>query len=255
MINFDLHKLFRVARETQDINQKKIASAVGIAAPSLSNFEKGKKGKNPLSKETLKKIAPLLSINPEYVSDQTQNPIKSNNLVKMFFLESMFGKIDFDFIRFLYSKNGRLSILFLYAPVAGLIKVLAFLGSTPVYAIVVKDSDGNILLFRREEGTILLGSVRLTEELEMELDKVAQIDGKIVSFARILIDQDTYEKIIQWTDLERDDIEKLFLPQNQVPLLTDDEYSIILKLLRALRRGTVSLRDVQLLINKNQKSK
>jgi hypothetical protein len=105
---FELHQLFKIVRETRDINQKVLITALGKSQPSLSTHKKN--GTAPLSKETLKKIAPLTGINPEYVSDRTRNPFASVNPFKMFLVENIMGKIDYDFIRFLYAANcGKLS--------------------------------------------------------------------------------------------------------------------------------------------------
>lgn len=251
MVKFELHQLFRIARESQKINQKALTGPVEKKQPSLSNFEKGK---TPLSQETLRRIAPMLSINPAYVSDPTRNPLSSPGLIKMFFSESMLGKIDFDFIRFLYEANRSLDFLFLYPPISNVVKIIAFLGAFPVYAIALRDGDGNVILFRRENGNILVGgSVPFTENLELELSESARRDNKGVSFSRILINDDAYRRIQDWDSITRDEIERLFLPQNQIPVLGDNEYSLIMRLVRALRAGIVSHGDVEQLLEKKTK--
>jgi transcriptional regulator with XRE-family HTH domain len=253
MITFSLNQLFRVARESQKITQRALSTAAGIKQPTLSSFEKGAKGRHPLSLSTLKQIAPLLSINAEYITDQTKNPLFSDNLIKMFFPESIIGKVDFDFIRFICSVNNCLDILFLYSPINGTDKILASLNSSHVYAIALKDSDNNVIVFRREFDNLISEAAKL-EDFKKELDSLGKMDIKTISFARTLVDQATYQKLLNWQDLIRDDIAKLFLPVNQTPLLTDEEYPLLVDLLRELKNGAVCCSDIEQLIAKEEVS-
>lgn len=253
MANLKLHQLFRLAREMQEISQTEVLAPVEKKQPSLSSYEK--KGKATLSPETLEAMAPILKINKKYISNRSENPFVSNDLIKMFFIESMLGKIDYDFIHFLYTANKKLDVLFLYPPIPSIIRIFAHLGTFPVYAITIRDDAGNVFLFRRKNGNIVLASVTGTENLELEISENARKEGKRVSFNRILIENELYTKISNWEDVTKEDIERLFLPENQIPVLKEREYSIVMKLIKILRAGIISYEDIERFIEDKSKDK
>lgn len=82
----DLNQLFSFAWKAQGIKQGSLARKVGIAQPSLSQFENGQA---TLSRKTLHAIAPLLNLNPEYIDCESENPFRSSELIRMFFLRNL----------------------------------------------------------------------------------------------------------------------------------------------------------------------
>lgn len=66
MILNDYCLLFRLARRAQGKTQSWVAGKVGISRATLAQFETGRPA---ISAATMRRIAPILNINPAYIDD------------------------------------------------------------------------------------------------------------------------------------------------------------------------------------------
>jgi transcriptional regulator with XRE-family HTH domain len=142
-------ELFRLARVLQAIKQRDIARKVDITHSALSSYEAGR---YTLSRATLRRIAPLLNINPDFLDDQSVNPFKSKDLIKMFFNEQMFAYIIIEPLNVLIAVNKQLKFISMISNIDLFSKAVGNLSlfQKPIYAIAVKDQDDNVFLLRRK---------------------------------------------------------------------------------------------------------
>jgi len=207
-MNLKLNVAFQIAREIKGKKQQEIASKVGIKQPSLQRFEAGQA---KLSKDTLLKIASLLDINPEYVTDQIKNPFNSKGLIKMFFSEKFLDP-TFEPILTLILANSQLEFISLVTKmhlIARIKNIMPF--QSPVYAIAIRDQDNNIFLLRKKSKTdfVLAYNNLLYKQMSFLLKLIAKEKKMSLYFAILEIDKNLYEKVMSWT-VEREDIEPLF---------------------------------------------
>jgi len=201
--------IFRLARVLQGKRQRDIARKVSITHSALSSYEAGR---YTLSLSTLHQIAPLLNINPDFVTGKSKNPFKSEKLIKMFFNEQMHKYIIIEPINVLTGCNQKLEFISLVANIDLITKVKNLsLFQKPIYAIAVRDGDNNIFLLRRK---IKTAYIKLDGAFYLEVWPILEIfgDEKIKGatyFAEKEINKDLYRKIKDWA-VERKDIEPLF---------------------------------------------
>jgi hypothetical protein len=98
--------------------------------------------------KTLSKIAPLLNLNPAYLTGVSSNPFKCNDLIKFHLPEGM-GGIDYSII-FFAEHNKYLNIIFFtsLSPLYSKYRNNTVYGY-PVIAIGIKDAEGNTFLLKR----------------------------------------------------------------------------------------------------------
>ncbi len=240
----NISELFSKTRKMQGIKQSYVAESLGVTHGAVGQFEAGS---SALSIHNLAKYAAIINIDPLYISSDSSNPFKSDDLIKMFLPESMMQGIDFEMIYFIASKNKKLKIVFLIAPLLIYKKLLSIgVFENPVYAIIIKDDNNNTFLFRRKNKNNPLYGER---KLQLELSKM-RFEFKIKIYKDIKeIDDDLTKKIKDWT-VEKKDIEPLF--SDVMPYLEsseEDQYSVIPykeenDLLKFIRKNNIAPQDV-----------
>lgn len=203
-----INELFRLSRILEGVKQKDIAMSAGISQPAIQRFETGL---TTLSVTTLRKIAPILHINPEFVTDQAKNPFNSKELIKMFFNERMSYYIV-EPLNLLVTFNDELKFISLessfdLSPKIGDLSLYP----NPTYAVTIRDQNDNIFLLRRKKNTAF---VKLDGQLDVEVCPIVQVysDRKKLGsmyFSSKKISYDLYKKIKDWS-VERKDVEPLF---------------------------------------------
>ncbi|MGO9016650.1 MAG: helix-turn-helix domain-containing protein [Dissulfurispiraceae bacterium] len=221
--------LFSATRKSLGITQAEIANQIEVDRSSIAQFERGHAA---LSTETILRIAPLLSINPDFVTGKTSNPFLSDEIIKMFLPEKMdMTWPDFSMIYLLLDSNKRIDFFYLLMPpVFGTKLARLGYGEGYVYAVAVRDGDGNYFLFRTRPRPAIRrpGHIAGTQELQTEIKAKALQAGKRVSFSVHNLDEALFERIRDWT-VERSDIEPLFSVAVESHIeLTADEAKLIL---------------------------
>lgn len=238
-----LEQIFRFARESQGIKQALIAQKAGIAQPSLSQFENGQA---TLSRETLLTIAPPLSINPEYITDEFANPFKSSGLIKMFFVETLLAGMDYSPLEHIAKMNPSVEVVFLVATSRS--KTIDRMISKTIIgqftqAALLRDQDGNIFLFRRKrKGAYLVGEL----DLQARLLETAKAENKDVTFQTRKIPRELFLKIEDWT-VERGDVEEYFVQQRTRMLSLDED-----RVVEEIRAGRLKIEDLLSLAKKKK---
>jgi transcriptional regulator with XRE-family HTH domain len=157
------HQLYRIVRTLQGKKQTEVAEAAGVKQSSLNAFELGKAS---LSLNTRIKIATFLNINPLFISGESSNPFKSNDLIKFRLPESILGTIDYSIIFFIAEHNKYLNFIYFISSSPIYSK---FLDKTvfayPVISIAIKDADNNIFLINRKTRFPLVGERELIGKL------------------------------------------------------------------------------------------
>ncbi len=208
-----LNELFKHAREMQGKKQSEIAGGAGIGQPSMALYESGR---STLSDATLRKIAPLLSINKEYLNDQTVNPFKSKKLIKMTLPTRFTLQTDFTFIHFLVEVNKKLEFLLLSPNLSFFNRIAkGTVFEVPLYAIVIRDQDGNMFLLRRKEKSVFSAAITGEKGMMLTNDDIAAKKGTRIHYKTKLIDKALYEKIQSW-EAEREDFIPLFNQKEDV---------------------------------------
>jgi len=159
----ELSELFSTVRRLQGLKQTEIARHLGVTHGAIANFEAGR---TKLSLDSTVKIATILNINPLFLTGESQNPFKSNDLIKFRLPESILGSIDYSIIYFIAEHNKYLHIIYFITSSTIYSK---FLDKTvfayPVIAIAIKDTDNNIFLINRKTRYPLVGERELIGKL------------------------------------------------------------------------------------------
>jgi transcriptional regulator with XRE-family HTH domain len=200
-----LSRYFKFARTSQGIRQADLARKVGIAQPSLSQFENAQA---MLSQETLLSLARHLGINPRYLKDETCNPFKTRRLIRMFFNESLLGGMDYSVLDRIVEVNSSVEVTFLMTK-SKIEKIDRILARTIVgqftQAVVLRDQDDNMFLFSRKgKGAVVVGELPLQDRLK----EMAIREGKTISIDVMRIPRSLSRKIDDRT-VRRKDIEDL----------------------------------------------
>ncbi len=235
-----LNALFKMVRELQRKDQTELAQAIGLKSSSaISKFEKGEEGdrnKKPLSDETLRNLAPLLQLNPDYITGESANPFLSDELIKMFLPEEYAAtKVLFTPIHIIVEANQFVEIVSLLP--ARKFEFLEKLEAgraveTPPYAMAIKDQDNNIFLFRRKSPTAYVMADR---GMLAELREIADRQGKVIRQSTRRLSRNIFELIKNWT-VSRQDIEPFFARGKMVELTAEEE-----KLILKVREGKKDL--------------
>ncbi len=155
--------VFKYAIKNQNFRQADLAKVAGVTPSALSKFIAGQ---NTIAPDKILKIAPILNINPLFLSGESQNPFKSNDLIKFRLPESILGSIDYSIIYFIAEHNKYLNIIYFITSSTIYSK---FLDKTvfayPVIAIAIKDTDNNIFLINRKTRYPLVGERELIGKL------------------------------------------------------------------------------------------
>lgn len=212
MPEFRFGDFFKTVRVNQGIKQQTVAEAVGITHVALSRFESNR---SRLSYETLSKIAPLLNVSSEFLADTSKNPFYSKKLIKMY-LSAEFLEIKYSLLSLFHVMihTQFVNIVFLIPPATVFDKIrwLNFDAEIPVYAILCKDIDGNVFLFRRKGASDF---ILKKDELETSINRMlsvlsrAKIKRRLISYKAKKINKQIYENIRNWS-VSLDDVLPLF---------------------------------------------
>ncbi len=222
MINLYVPELFARARRLQNITLVDLAKQIGVTPSAIGNFEAGR---SKLGAHTINAVAPLLNINPEYLSGENNNPFKSNELIKMLLPESIRDGIDLDIIYILAEANHVLQLDLLVAPMR--IHQMVF-GKTalenPVAALAIKDDKSNIIILRRKSNDPLFSE----RELQLKLKEITtSFDKKDIIVETDRIDKNLSTKIKNWTVI-KEDIEPFFESKKYPMLVTENEARLLM---------------------------
>jgi transcriptional regulator with XRE-family HTH domain len=226
--NTKIGYLFKMAREWQGIKQKELSAVGRVTTSALSQFESGK---SSLATETLLAMASRVNLNPDYIRGKSKNPFRSKELVKML-LQARFGLLtDFSMVYLIVSANPKIELMLL-SPRSLFDKVFSkTVFETPIYAIVIRDSNNNLFLFRSKVKHVSDTSIEGGKDLIVRLQEIADKEHKKILFSIKRIDKDLYDKIKDWKTVARKDIEPLFQVQAHSDfVLTDSEEKLILLL-------------------------
>lgn len=203
-------ELFRSARVAKGLKQSVLAELGGISCSALARFEGGKLR---LSEETLTRLAPHLDINPKYLEGNSDRPFLSrdNKLIKFyvdkykFHQDPIIAKIigSSDSLEF-YSLSPHLSI----------IERIRYLNIAdhPTYAMVIKDEFNNVFIFRCKSSKDFMS----WDDKRTSWDaNVLHMTNKSGHFEKQIMSKDLYEKIVDWENLELEDLQFLFLNKKQ----------------------------------------
>ncbi len=206
------YELFDFLRRSLDIKQGVLAQHAVITQSGISRFLAGE---YKLGTAILIKIAPLLHLNPRFLTGETSNPFLSEKLIKLLLDQKSerYGELD-SFLAFLFRMSKRLDFLYLRpAPLSGW--DLDIMGGAPVCAICIRDDSNNIFLIRKER--IMAGNkpvgIKSPEDLQTIIKKFTEKSpsyGKDVTFSLVTIADSIYQKLRKWENIEREDIEPLF---------------------------------------------
>ena len=139
-----LSELFRSVRLAQRIRQGDVARQVSISHPSLTQFEKGN---ITLALTTLLRIAPLINVDPRYVSGESDQPFLPNTFITVKIPNGYLRTADLSLLSVLADNNKKLEVILLIVPILFYKKALRSLYEAPVLAMAVKDNQGNIFFF------------------------------------------------------------------------------------------------------------
>lgn len=190
---------FRTVRKAQKKSQTEIASGLGISQTALAKFESNKAA--ALSLKKLSEIAPKLNINPDYVLNGFGNPFKQDrpdSIIKMFFTEEPLGKINPYLIDLIIKSNARTLLLFLKPnmPIGADRRLLRMRGERHFYSLVMKDSDDNLFLFRREDKDGFFDETELIRLIKTK-----------PTYHNVIIDSELFSKIREnWSAVNSGDI-------------------------------------------------
>ena len=216
----------RLARTAQGVTQTALAAAAGTARECVNRFEKGTES---LSPRTYYKMALGLNFSPTFLQGLTTCPFSSSKLIKMK-LPDAGAEIDYAMIHFLAEHCRRLEVVFLWGRFRS--RPNAPSPENHVRAIVARDNEGNIFLFKRKPD----GPLREAGKLEDTVGKIGKERNNRIVFGQLHIDGYNAAlsvKIAKWT-AEKKDVEDLFeVIGRATPApcpCSDDEMELILML-------------------------
>jgi transcriptional regulator with XRE-family HTH domain len=211
MKDLKINEFYKYARDLKGDSLASVASRAGISYQSLQKYEKGE---STLSRETLRRIAAILSINMEYVEGRSNYPFSSENaLIKMFVQEKLLFE-SFEPLYWIAGLNKRIKILTLIAPNSEGLKT--HIGLPLIYALSFADSYNNIFILRRKKERDIINWAGEFPNPIVKLTKISQVNNSILSIAQAELKVKTYEKIKNWNSLSRADIEPYFKKANLI---------------------------------------
>jgi transcriptional regulator with XRE-family HTH domain len=228
----DDRQLYRLARTAQGMTQTALAAGAGTARECVNRFEKGTES---LSPRTYYRMALGLNFSPTFLQGLRTCPFSSNKLIKMT-LPDAGAETDYAMIHFLAEHCRRLEVVFLWGRFRS--RPNAPSPENHVRAIVARDNEGNLFLFKRKPD----GPLREPGKLEETAGKIGKERNNRIVFGQLRIDccnAALSAKIAKWT-AEKKDVEDLFgvigrATSAPCPCSRDE-----MKLIRMLREKNVS---------------
>ncbi|MGO9613975.1 MAG: helix-turn-helix domain-containing protein [Dissulfurispiraceae bacterium] len=203
----ELNLIFKMARELQQIKQQDLANYAGIDSSTLSHYEAGKP---QIDVRTLLKMAPLLSINPDFITGRHHNPFKSKDLIKILIRGAFL--LDRSIFQILIRHNNALEFVSLIPHHNVMARIDRRVMPDVVYAVVVRDDLHNIFIIRnRSNSTVLIKQYE--ESLEHKLRPlITENNRKHVRFRTVnLRDPRIYDLIRNhWDRIRKEDVLPFF---------------------------------------------
>lgn len=190
-------------REYSGKTQHQIAEILNIKYQTIQRYEK--KGSIPAN--ILRELCGILNIDPEYILGKSEYPFKSGDLIKMFVSENIF-KFTLDPLYFVASFNKNIYVIYLTSYERSEFTNIDHKVTLPkVYAIAFKDDHNNYFLLRRRK---VNKTINPNEIFPTTINKIISMKCKFHIESKEIGNSSVYEKIKNWDDVKRDDIEKLF---------------------------------------------
>lgn len=220
-------ELFRKAREAKGLKQSEIADQCGISRSALARFETGSLR---LADENLSIIAPLLDINPEFLNGNTKIPFKSQSgeLIK-FVVDKYHVNTDL-LLKAILTTCDVLDVFYLCPPLTIVDRLRHLnIADNPTYALLLRDEQGNVYLFRCKSPKDFMA---WDNSIHSWFFEQRRLTGKSGYYDPRIISKDLYEKIRDWNDVNKSDVEFLFSQMNQDLIfkefaLSEDEKKLI----------------------------
>lgn len=201
----------RAVREAEGISQKDLAAKIQITPSAITQYEKSTAS---ISKDKLLAMAPILNLNPHFVDNGIGNPFKTaspKGIVRMYFPLKPDGSIDmFSILQVISDYNSHAIFLFL-KPARSIeqkslqIKRWQGKGLTS-YALLLKDSDDNIFLFKRKDDVFFNEKIFIAE---VEHDAI--MDHKVFDLDITSVDETTFNQIKEW-NIKKNRLETILAP-------------------------------------------
>lgn len=234
----NLNFLFTIMREGKGLTQQAIADVIGVSRTAVAHFERGQL--SALSSESLLKAAPVLSINPSFITGESLSPFYSEDVIKVYLKGSFPFQVE---LSPLYSFLQDECEVFLLSPPLNIFeRVRKVITDEAVYAIVIKDEFQNTLIFRHKKLNVFIlpdndAIQRLTRFPYSKL-------GFNLKFYTVKINKDLYLRIKDWT-INKSDLEFL-LEHSLLPLSNDEENFI-----REIRKRGINIKELRDNIHKS----
>jgi transcriptional regulator with XRE-family HTH domain len=193
-------------RKAQGITQAFLAAQAGINRSAISKFERGE---TAVGIDTLKRIAEHMNLNPLCISGESSNPFRSDKLIKFLLVIDPQFLVDLIILEFIAMANTErtLKISCIAAPTTIYRTKRRFhLSCTYVFAIAVKDPDGNMFLFRHKSPNTPLYTEIILRRCLLRISDRTKCEFRTRTEK---IDVDLARIIQTWT-VTRQDIEPLF---------------------------------------------
>ncbi len=229
----EIGKFFKIVRLSKNLGQLELADLAGVSKSALSQFESGQAS---VSKDTLLKICSKLDINREFIGEKSINPFFSQRLIKFVFPElspNIIDRIsDVTLIEMIVESNQIAEFIFLSVPQFKVIQKISDITKTdiPPYALLCRDEDNNIFLFRRKRSFDYITNFK---DIQRKFKRVTDEDKKQIIVKSKKIGIELYEKIKNWT-VEKEDVEDIF--EDELIILTVAEK----KLIRTIRDKNIN---------------
>lgn len=226
-------ELIRLIRKSCDITQKEVAEKAEVTQSAVNQYEQGI---FDLSLDALKRIALYLRINPDYISGKASTPFISKELYKLYIVEEKSTEGGIRPITDLLLLCRRVFVISLTIDksVAPTYKILKKSPSAePVYAVAIRDSEDNVFLVRRKKDNALIllegGTQARAQQFYMPAYDPERVQS---SFGKHRLDARLYQKIREWENIERNDIEVLFKKTKFTEFISpsDEEMKILLSM-------------------------
>lgn len=189
----NLASLIRVIRMAQGITQRDLARYVGIHPSAVALFEVSR---SKLSLATILRMAPFLSLNPDFLRNGSGAPIKPRRrgqLIKLFLSMTPESGVDYYLLDLILAKTEKAEIAILLPLLE---EAKGKLGTPGLYyALAVQDSESIVYLFRGRDGERLAGSV---SGLLSHLDTIASKGKKDFHVETVRVRKELFEELRTW---------------------------------------------------------
>jgi transcriptional regulator with XRE-family HTH domain len=200
---YEIPILFRMVREALGISQKEVAKKAGVSAPAVAQWEDRKMA---VSFKKALSAAPLLGLDADYLETGLGKPFKksgSHTVKPMTVAGDESGKPDFSLVQFVMAAHAPIELVLLTPPLEAIRSGLKTPGS--FYALLVRDVDGMIFLFRGKNARLPLYSIKDWIEGLSKAHPGAEVPCKTTRLAN-----NTYRNIRKGVEVSIDELNGYF---------------------------------------------